>query len=195
MKKYSILAAFLASFAILATEVNINGGFEQIKPERGGKVSPAGWLVSEKLSKNFDYKISRTPGTFRSGNFGMIVETQENGRVFFQRLDRMQFPVGKKLQFTFWAKGTGRIYCGFFCFGRASETSPETFLRTILNVTPQLKEVEEWTEYKVVIPIVPQKVKDTVYNLLYGRVCMMFNANSEIYIDDMKLEIIGEDKK
>lgn len=194
MKKLLSLVAFLSIFTLCAEEININGGFEEIKPELGGKIIPAGWMVQTKLSKNYDYQVSKTPGTFRNGNFGLVVETPQDGRIWFQRLDRMKFPVGKKMKFTFWAKGTGRVYCGFFCFG-SDNGKPEVFIRTILNVTPQLDNVEEWTEYTIYIPITPQKLNDVTYSDLRGRICMYFGPNSEIYLDDLKLEIVDGDAK
>lgn len=194
MKKFIIISVLSTAFAVNAEIVNINGGFEEIKPEIGGKISPAGWMVQTKLSRNYNYLISKKPGTFRSGNFGLIVETQQDGRVYFQRLDRMKFPVGKKLKFNFWAKGTGQIYMGFFCFGSA-DGKPETFIRTLLNVSPKLDNVEDWKEYTFYIPIRPQKVKDVTYSDLRGRLCMYFPANCEIYLDDLKVEIIDGDQK
>ena len=194
MKKLLVLTLILAFFTIFAEELKVNGSFEQIKPELGGKVSPAGWVVQTKLSKNYDYLVSKAPGTFRSGNFGLVVETQENGRVFFQYLTRHKFPVGKKLKFTFWAKGTGRMSAGFFCFG-SLDGKKENFLRTILNVSPQLNNVEEYKEYSFYISLVPQKLKDVTYTDLRGRLCLYFHANSELYLDDLKVEIIDGEKK
>lgn len=189
MKKYFLMSILLTAFALCAEVVDINGGFEQIKPELGGKISPAGWMVQTKLSRNYEYMVSKTPGTFRTGNFGLVVETQQDGRIYFQRLDRMKFPVGKKLKFSFWAKGSGRIYMGFFCFG-SIDGKPETFIRTLLNTSPQLNNVEEWKEYTFYIPLVPQKVKDVTYTDLRGRICMYFPANCELYLDDIKVEIV-----
>lgn len=194
MKKFFILSVLSTAFAVSAETVNINGGFEQIKPELGGKISPAGWMVQTKLSRNYNYLISKNPGTFRSGNFGLVVETQQDGRVYFQRLDRMKFPVGKKLKFNFWAKGTGQIYMGFFCFGKEDGKS-ETFIRTMLNVSPKMDNVEDWKEYTFYIPIVPQKIKDVTYSDLRGRLCMYFPANCEICLDDLNVEIVDGDRK
>lgn len=183
---------FLFSFALCAllggAEDLFNGGFEICVPNHSGTPMPLSWISNRAVTKKGKARLTREPGCFRSGSFGLLTETEEGGCLSFRSFKSVPAAPGEFIEMEIWAKGTGTYSLQYIVYG-ADDPKRTVFLSTLGTGRMQKASDDAWKRHAVKVKFVPPKraagkfTKFTVLPVIY------VGSDSEILFDDFSLKI------
>ena len=168
---------------------DFNGDFEKCMADRSGRPQPVGWVSNQRVSKNATVRLTKDSGCFRSGYFGLLVETEEGGRLSFRSLKMVPVQSGDRIKMKIFAKGIGKYHLQYIVYA-VDDPKKNVFIQTVGFPRTDSPKEDEWGLYVVEAEFIStskMKAKGSKFAIIP---VINVQENSEIIFDDFSLEII-----
>ena len=185
MLKFTLIPTLLASIIISASEISVNGDFEKI--DRSKKIAmPATWYRNNNVTKNAAIELCEEPTLVHTGKTALYIESEPNGRAYVFRSPMIACKARKKLLFSAWIKGSGKVKLGFITHGIKSSSS-KTHLKTASSKPFDASE-EKYSKisWEYPLPVIIQN--GTTYSNYLVMPFIDVHGNAVVFIDNCKIE-------
>ena len=188
MKKSLFLFCLGACALLSGAEDLFNGNFEICVPDHTGTPMPRNWISNRVVTKMGKARLTREPGCFRSGSFGLLTETEEGGCLSFRSLKTIPAKPGEFIEMEIWAKGTGSFALQYIVYG-ADDPKRSVFLSTLGAGRQQKASDDAWKRHAVKVKFVPPKKAEGKFTKFTILPVIFVGGNSEILFDDFSLKV------
>ena len=196
MFKSLMVFAFCSILCLAETTVDINGGFERCSANSNGILTPVGWYLDKKISKNGEVRATTAKEEVCNGNFSINLESEEDGVIYFARLmDHFPVNAGDKIRFRVFVKGQGKFRILLLMM---KGPGLDYMIRTIGGFPEKnIADEENWTELKhemKMISVPATKSKET-FSKLWFLPMIYVHGEADLYMDDLSIEVIPSEEK
>ena len=187
--KCNIMIILLLLTGLVFCCEDFNGGFEKCMADRSGRPQPVDWVSNQRVTKKAITRLTKESGCFRSGNFGLLAETEEGGMLSFRSLKMVSVQPGDRIKMQIYAKGIGKYTLQYLVYG-VDDPKKNVFLQTQGFRRTALAKEGGWELFSVSAEFVPSaKMKKMAEKFaVLPVICVL--QDSEIVFDDFSFEII-----
>lgn len=189
MKKKLLFTLLSTLACTLGAADFFNGGFEICTPNSAGVAMPAHWISNRVVTKNGTARLTKDPGCFRSGVFGLLTETEKDGRLYFRSLKTVRIKSGDFIEMEIYHKGSGKFTLQYIAYG-VEDAQHSKFLSTLGTGKPLAASEEDWKQHRVKVKFIPPKRAQGKYTDFSILPVIMVYSDAEIVFDDFKLKVI-----